>query len=70
MLWNFGRAAGVAAGVVVFNLASAYAEIPAAVNTGKSWKVYKDHWSAGDEAGYGEFVQKIGRRIALRLRPA
>ncbi len=61
VLWNLGRAAGVAAGVVVFNLASAYAEIPAAVNTGKSWKVYKDHWSAGDEAGYGEFVQGIGR---------
>ena len=67
VLWNFGRAAWVAAGVAVFNFASAYAEIPTAVNTGKAWKVYKDHWSGGDEAGYSEFVHGIGRSKCASL---
>ncbi|WP_411817053.1 hypothetical protein [Hyphococcus sp. DH-69] len=35
--------------------------IPPAINTGKTWEVYKDHWSAQDEAGYAAFVQRIGR---------
>ena len=67
VLWNFGRAAGVAAGIAAFNFASAYAQIPAALNTGKAWKVYKDHWGAGDEAGYSEFVQRIGRSNCASL---
>lgn len=42
-------------------LASAHAQIPAPVNTGKAWKVYKESWAAADEAGYAAFVQAIGR---------
>lgn len=36
-------------------------DFPAPVNTGKTWKVYKPHWSETDEAGYTAFVQAIGR---------
>lgn len=35
--------------------------IPAAVNTGRSWKVYKDRWTPEDEAGFSAFVTAIGR---------
>ncbi len=41
--------------------ASARSDIPPAVNTGKAWEVYKESWSAEDEAGYSAFVQAIGR---------
>ena len=37
------------------------AELQPAVNTGRSWVVYKNHWGPEDEAGYGAFVQRIGR---------
>ena len=67
MLWNLGRAVGVAAGAAAFSLAPAYAEIPPAVNTGKAWKVYKTRWEARDEAGYSEFVQGIGRSDCASL---
>jgi len=57
-----GRVIGVAAGMAVFGVfAAAHAEVPAAVNLGKAWKVYKENWTPGDEAGYSEFVQGIGR---------
>ncbi len=65
--WNLGRAAGLAAGMVACSLTAAFAEVPAAVNTGKSWKVYKERWDTGDEAGYAEFVQGIGRSNCASL---
>ena len=66
MMRKFGRSIGIVAGQVVlslaaFSFAAARAEIPPAVNTGKAWKVYKDRWDESDEAGYSEFVQRIGR---------
>ncbi|MEZ5893874.1 MAG: hypothetical protein R3C58_12125 [Parvularculaceae bacterium] len=43
-------------------LSPALAEtIPAAVNTGRHWEVFKDHWSAADQEGYSAFVAAIGR---------
>lgn len=36
-------------------------DLPPPVNTGREWKIVKDHWSAEDEAGYERFVQAIGR---------
>lgn len=41
--------------------------IPAPVNTGKAWIVYKKEWSAADEAGYAAFVQRIGRSRCTSL---
>ncbi len=40
---------------------AAASDIPAAVNTGKAWEVYKSEWSPADEDGYAAFVQAIGR---------
>jgi len=61
--WFLGAAAGMAA----FGLAPAHAEIPAPVNQGKAWKVYKTTWDAGDEKGYAAFVQGIGRSNCTSL---
>ncbi len=47
--------------------ASAQGKIPPAVNTGKAWEVFKESWSAEDEAGYGAFVQMIGRSKCTSL---
>lgn len=47
--------------------ATAQAAIPAPVNTGKEWKVYKDNWSPADEAGYSAFVQALGRSSCASL---
>lgn len=35
--------------------------IPAAVNEGPEWKIFKTEWSLEDEAGYQAFVTAIGR---------
>ncbi|MEM9619816.1 MAG: hypothetical protein AAF936_17825 [Pseudomonadota bacterium] len=61
VLWRVGRSIAAAGAVVLSLLASAYAQIPAPINTGKAWKVYKESWAAADEAGYAAFVQAIGR---------
>jgi len=53
-------AAGVSAALFCAP-ALAQSAVPPALNTGKAWEVYKDHWSAEDEAGYSAFVQLIGR---------
>ncbi len=52
---GFAALAGAASGPACAS------DIPAAVNTGKSWEVYKTHWTEADEAGYAAFVQAIGR---------
>ncbi len=67
MRWRYGRFAGAVIGLAALNLVAAKAEIPAALNTGKAWKVYKASWDAGDEAGYAEFVQAIGRSNCASL---
>ncbi len=63
--WGFARAAAAVLcagfGVLLTSASAAQADIPAAVNTGKSWKVYKTGWGAEDESGYAAFVQAIGR---------
>lgn len=41
--------------------------IPAPVNNGKAWEVYKDHWGPEDEAGYSAFVQGLGRDDCVSL---
>ncbi len=61
VLWRVGRSIAAAGAVVLSLLASAHAQIPAPINTGKAWKVYKESWAAADEAGYAAFVQAIGR---------
>jgi hypothetical protein len=58
---RIGRSLGIAAGLGVYGLGAALAEIPAPVNTGKNWEVYKSEWSEADETGFSEFVQAIGR---------
>ncbi len=72
MTWTLGRRFRLAAGQAVCSLAalgfaSAQATIPEAVNTGKRWEVYKESWTAEDEAGYAEFVQAIGRSDCTSL---
>lgn len=52
------RAAGLAAVLCAPAIAG---EIPAAINTGKAWEVYKDAWTPADEDGFAAFVTKIGR---------
>jgi len=52
---------------VLTALAPAAAQIQAPLNTGKAWKVYKDHWSEADEDGYAAFVQAIGRSDCVSL---
>ncbi|MEO1137088.1 MAG: hypothetical protein AAFW68_10870, partial [Pseudomonadota bacterium] len=60
--WHIARLAGAAAGMGMMTAAlGADGQIPAAVNTGKAWEVYKTAWSAEDEAGYAAFVTAIGR---------
>ena len=62
--WRKGWATGIAAAMAACGLMPAWAEssaIPAAVNTGKRWEVYKAAWGPEDEAGYGAFVTAIGR---------
>ncbi|MHA7873266.1 MAG: hypothetical protein ACX939_13030, partial [Hyphococcus sp.] len=62
VLRELGRSFGIAAAAAVLVFAAAaQAAIPPAVNTGKTWKVYKERWSEADEAGYAAFVQAIGR---------
>ncbi|MEO1241171.1 MAG: hypothetical protein AAFX54_04630 [Pseudomonadota bacterium] len=61
VLWRVGRSIAAAGVAVLSLLASAHAQIPAPVNTGQAWKVYKESWAAADEAGYAAFVQAIGR---------
>ncbi len=59
---NVCRSLGIAAVTAALSLfGPAQAEIPAALNTGKTWKVYKTQWDASDEDGYAAFVQAIGR---------
>ena len=69
---DVGRAWKRAAGALLFGLgaigfSAAHAVIPAAVNAGKRWEVFKDHWAPEDEAGYAEFVQAIGRSDCTSL---
>ena len=73
---SFGKSRAVM-GSVIASIAAAWAVIwsgyahaydfQPAVNTGKVWKVYKDHWDANDEAGYSAFVQAIGRSKCASL---
>lgn len=67
MFGTVGRFLGVAAGAGVISIAGARAEIPPAVNHGKTWEVYKESWGPEDEAGYAEFVQAIGRSDCASL---
>lgn len=68
MMRNVGRSLWIAAGAAGYSLgAAAHAEIPLAVNQGKTWEVYKASWEEKDEAGYAEFVQAIGRSDCASL---
>ncbi|WP_375201463.1 hypothetical protein [Hyphococcus sp.] len=63
--WSFGRVLGAAA-IAMCGAAGGYSPafaetaIPPAVNTGKTWEVYKSEWTPADEAGYAAFVHAIG----------
>jgi hypothetical protein len=68
VLRKVGRALGIAAGMAALGVCAAVrAEVPAPVNTGKAWKVYKESWTPADEDGYSEFVQTIGRSDCISL---
>jgi hypothetical protein len=68
VLRKVGRALGIAAGMAALGVCAAVrAEVPAPVNTGKAWKVYKESWTLADEDGYSEFVQTIGRSDCISL---
>lgn len=59
-----GWAMGIAAAMAACGLSPVWAAgsaIPAAVNTGKRWEVYKAAWGPEDEAGYAAFITAIGR---------
>ncbi len=58
---RWGKAGSVGFTALFFASAGAASEIPEAVNTGRSWEVYKPAWEAADEAGYSAFVQALGR---------
>ncbi len=68
VLWKSVLAAGAAAGMALgMAIGGAAAEgwgqtgaIPAPVNTGKRWEVYKAAWGPEDEAGFSAFVARIG----------
>ena len=62
-----GRTLASAIGAAALAASAAASDIPAPINTGKAWKIYKDRWDAGDEAGYAAFVQAIGRSSCLSL---
>lgn len=42
-------------------------DLPPPVNSGREWKIVKDHWGEEDEAGFGRFVQAIGRSNCMSL---
>ena len=73
---SFGKSRALL-GAVIASFAAAWAtawsgyahayDFQPAVNTGRVWKVYKDHWDANDEAGYSAFVQAIGRSKCASL---
>jgi len=67
MWFRFGRVLGVAAALGAFGLGISHAEIPAAVNDGKAWRITKTSWEGADEAGYSHFVQAIGRSNCTTL---
>ncbi|WOI52092.1 hypothetical protein [Parvularcula sp. LCG005] len=43
------------------------AKMPAAVNKGPDWEIYKTQWSAADEEGYEAFVTAIGRSGCISI---
>ncbi|MCB2114361.1 MAG: hypothetical protein R3C42_06515 [Parvularculaceae bacterium] len=59
---EWGASAAVLA--AIFCAAPAHAQT---VNTTDAWKIHKDHWSAGDEDRYSQFVQAIGRSTCTTL---
>ena len=72
--WKIAGLAAAAAGMALANASSLADDavypatlIPPAVNTGKAWEVYKTHWGADDEAGYGAFVHAIGMSSCTSL---
>ncbi len=42
-------------------------DLPAAVNTGREWKIVKEAWEPEDEKGFETFVQAIGRSNCISL---
>lgn len=68
--WRAIAAALLAPGLLALGLLAtgpARADIPAPVNAGAAWRIVKEAWSPGDEAGYEAFVQAIGRSDCASL---
>lgn len=63
MVWKKVRAFCItsAASIAALTASAGAFDFPAPINTNKTWKVYKTHWSETDEKGYAAFVQAVGR---------